>query len=103
MTTTKPKSPPSLPGHWRLEEAKARFSQVVEEAMRGQPQHVTRRGKPAVVVVSAAEWEARAGKGPSAWDLLRNAPKLTDEEHAAFEKALKRGEQVADYREVDFD
>lgn len=91
------------PAEWRLEEAKAKFSQVVEQAMNGTPQRVTKRGKPAVVVVSAEEWEAKTGKGPTAWDMFKNAPKLTDEEFAEFERALDRGEQTAQYREVDFD
>ncbi|MBD9527402.1 type II toxin-antitoxin system Phd/YefM family antitoxin [Paracoccus sp. PAR01] len=42
---------------WTLQDAKNRFSAVVEAAMSGQPQQVTRRGKPAVVVLSAAEYD----------------------------------------------
>ena len=37
---------------WRLQDAKAQFSQVVEAALQGEPQHVTRRGRDAVVVLS---------------------------------------------------
>ena len=37
---------------WRLQDAKAQFSQVVEAAVQGEPQHVTRRGRDAVVVLS---------------------------------------------------
>jgi prevent-host-death family protein len=37
---------------WRLQDAKARFSQVVEAALQGEPQHVTRRGRDAVVILS---------------------------------------------------
>jgi len=40
---------------WRLEEAKARFSEVVRRARTEGPQHVTVRGQPAVVVISADE------------------------------------------------
>ena len=38
---------------WQLHEAKARFSAVVNAAMAGQHQLVTRRGEPAVVVIAA--------------------------------------------------
>lgn len=38
---------------WRLEEAKAKFSEVVRRAKEQGPQHVTVRGQPAVVVLSA--------------------------------------------------
>ena len=41
---------------WTLQDAKNRFSAVVEAALAGTPQEVTRRGKPAVVVLSAAEY-----------------------------------------------
>ena len=43
---------------WCLQDAKAQFSALVENAMRGVPQHVTRRGKGAVVVLSAHDFEA---------------------------------------------
>ena len=41
---------------WTLQDAKARFSAVVDAALAGTPQQVSRRGKPAVVVVGAEEW-----------------------------------------------
>ena len=39
-----------------MQDAKNKFSAVVDAALAGQPQEVTRRGKPAVVVVSAQEY-----------------------------------------------
>lgn len=42
---------------WTLQDAKNRFSAVVEAARRGEPQHVTRRGVDAVVVLSAEEYQ----------------------------------------------
>ncbi len=41
---------------WTLQDAKNRFSAVVDAAVRGTPQEVSRRGKPAVVVLSVAEY-----------------------------------------------
>ena len=41
---------------WTLQDAKNRFSTVVEAALSGTPQEVTRRGKPAVVVLSASDY-----------------------------------------------
>lgn len=41
---------------WTLQDAKNRFSAVVEAAMSGIPQEVTRRGKPAVVILSSEEY-----------------------------------------------
>jgi prevent-host-death family protein len=43
---------------WRLQDAKTQFSQVVEAALRGEPQHITRRGRQAVVVLSEQAFEA---------------------------------------------
>jgi prevent-host-death family protein len=47
----------SRPGRWRLQDAKARFSEVVREAQRHGPQRVTLHGKDAVVVVGAEEFD----------------------------------------------
>ena len=41
---------------WTVQDAKNKFSAVVEAALAGQPQEVSRRGKPAVVVLSAEEY-----------------------------------------------
>ena len=55
MQTT-PRSP-AAPA-WRLQDAKAQFSALVDNALRGVPQHVTRSGKRAVVVLSEQDFEA---------------------------------------------
>ncbi len=52
---------------WRLQDAKTQFSQVVDAALQGEPQHVTRRGREAVVVLSEANYRAlREGARASA-------------------------------------
>ena len=53
---------------WTLRNARNRFSTVVEAALAGTPQEVSRRGKPAVVVLSAVEYrhllaQARTARG----------------------------------------
>ena len=48
--------------NWSLQDAKNRFSAVVDAALNGSPQLVTRRGQPAVVVLSVEEYE-RLRKG----------------------------------------
>lgn len=45
-------------GQWRLQDAKAQFSQVVDAALHGEPQHVTKHGREAVVVLSEASYQA---------------------------------------------
>ena len=46
------------PQAWHLQDAKSQFSALVDNALRGVPQHVTRRGKQAVVVLSEQDFEA---------------------------------------------
>lgn len=42
---------------WALQDAKNRFSAVVNAALDGEPQMVTRRGMPAVVILAEQEFE----------------------------------------------
>jgi prevent-host-death family protein len=62
----------------RLKDAKANLSAVVDHAVRGKPSIMTRRGKPAAVVLGFADWE-RLSNVPSFGHLLMSAPfKLRD-------------------------
>ena len=47
----------SQAGRWRLQDAKARFSEVVREAQQRGPQRVTLHGTDAVVIVGADEFD----------------------------------------------
>jgi prevent-host-death family protein len=49
---------------WKLEDAKARFSELVRRAHMEGPQAVTVRGRRAVVVVDADEFERLAAPKP---------------------------------------
>ena len=62
-TTDIGKTAPS-PASWKLEDAKARFSELVRRACREGPQAVTVRGHRAVVVVDAAEYERLTSPRP---------------------------------------
>jgi prevent-host-death family protein len=80
MTRTKKTPPPvrakvrrralhgRLPGHWLLQDAKARFSELVRRVRSEGPQHVTVHGRDEVVVVSAEEF--RRLKGERSGDAL---------------------------------
>ena len=70
------RSRPSRPGSWRLEEAKARFSEVVRQARAAGPQHVTVRGQEAVVVLSAEDYArlAPAAAAPTLAALFGSGP-----------------------------
>ena len=68
---------------WALQDAKNRFSAVVDAALAGEPQQVTRRGKPAVVVVSVSEYDRlrnhTAESAPSFIEHLLSIPEGDDE------------------------
>ncbi len=53
-------------GRWKLEDAKARFSEVVRQARKDGPQRVTVRGHDAVVVMSVEEFDKLAPERPRA-------------------------------------
>lgn len=57
MTISSDKPNPAQPRAWTLADAKAHLSEVVESALTDGPQIITRRGRKAVVVVAAEEWE----------------------------------------------
>jgi prevent-host-death family protein len=65
---TKGKKTPSVTtaGRWKLEDAKARFSEVVRHARKDGPQRVTVRGQDAVVVMSVEEFDRLAPEKPRA-------------------------------------
>lgn len=61
---------------WKLEDAKARFSEVVRLAQQGVPQHVTVRGRDAVVILAAADYArlAPAASSLTLASLLADGP-----------------------------
>ncbi len=59
---------------WQLQEAKARFSEVVKSSDRDGPQEITVHGKPAAVVLSRADYDRLVGKKPSFIQFLRRSP-----------------------------
>ena len=71
---------------WTLQDAKNRFSAVVDAAARGEPHKVTRRGKWVSVVLSAEDDQRLqrldAANAPSLIDLLLQMP----QDHESFER-----------------
>ncbi len=59
---------------WTVAQAKAKLSEVIEKAMSGQPQTITRHGKTAVVVVAAADWKRRQDRKGTLADFLAASP-----------------------------
>jgi prevent-host-death family protein len=71
---TKRRAPP--PGHWLLQDAKARFSELVRRVRSDGPQHVTVHGRDEVVVIAAEEFRRLQGDqtGKALVEALRASP-----------------------------
>jgi antitoxin Phd len=76
--------------HWSLQDAKNSFSAVVAAAQKGIPQTVTKRGKPAAVVLSIAEYQRlsqrESGTAPSFVEHLLGMP----QDDSTFERSRAR-------------
>jgi antitoxin Phd len=81
---------------WPVQDAKARFSEMLETCLREGPQVVTRRGAEAAVLVPAADWQRlkRAAK-PTLKELL-----LADDARAELNvppRGARRRRKVRDH------
>ena len=63
---------------WPLQDAKNKFSALVNAALAGEPQRVTRRGQPAVVVLATEEYDRlcrlERADAPTLGELLLEMP-----------------------------
>jgi prevent-host-death family protein len=62
---------------WQVQEAKARFGEVIDRALSDGPQTVTRHGKPVVQVIALDERAVSGGRArPSLGEFLLQMPKV---------------------------
>ena len=89
MTRIRQKGLPPRKGRWSLQDAKARFSEVVRRAKTEGPQRITVHGREEVVVVSVEEYRRVKGQptGAALVTLLHDSP-LRD---LAIERVRTRG------------
>jgi antitoxin Phd len=75
---------------WQLQEAKARFSELIDDTLEKGPQVVTRRGIDTAVVVSIDEWHKLKDENRLTWKdvLLGEGPR--------FEIPLPSGVRIAE-------
>lgn len=78
---------------WQVQEAKAKFSELLEASRTAGPQTVTRRGVKAAVLVSIEEWERMEQSARSGLkDLLLSPEARTDSLTPMREKRRARRE-----------
>lgn len=65
---------PMVARNWTVADAKARFSELVEQAQSKGPQTITKHGRTAVVVVSAEEWERKSKRTGNLAEFFANSP-----------------------------
>jgi prevent-host-death family protein len=63
-----------MDGHWQLQEAKQRFSELIRSVETDGPQFVTRHGEEVAVVINIAEYRRLRGAGEDFKDFLRSGP-----------------------------
>lgn len=59
---------------WQLQEAKNKFSQLVEKAQYEGPQFVTRHGKETVVVISVEEYQKIVKPKSNLFNFIQSSP-----------------------------
>ncbi len=59
---------------WQLQEAKAKFSEVVKLANQEGPQEITMRGQPTAILISLKDFEKIKKKKPSLVSFMRSSP-----------------------------
>lgn len=74
----------------QLQEAKARFSQVVKSVINEGPCEVTLHGKPAVVILSKEEYDALSHPKNSLVEFLQTAPFDADDLDINRDQSLMR-------------
>jgi prevent-host-death family protein len=59
---------------WTVAKAKAKLSEVINRALLDGPQTITRKGRKAVVVVSAEEWERKTKRTGNLAEFFAESP-----------------------------
>lgn len=75
---------------WQLQEAKNKFSEVVEEALTHGPQVITKRGVEAVIVLSYAEYRTMLLNRKKLSTFFRESPLVGDELDLTRDKSGSR-------------
>ena len=75
---------------WQLQDAKSKFSQLVEKAIHHEPQFVTKHGRHAVVVLSFEDYKKITKSKTDLVTFLRNSPLMGEALDVSRSKDLPR-------------
>lgn len=79
---------------WQIQEAKARFSELVKLAETEGPQDITLHGRPVAVLVSKRTFDQLSGSGQSLVEFMRRSP-LYGLDEIAFERDNSTTREIA--------
>lgn len=75
---------------WQLQDAKSKFSQLVEKAMHHEPQFVTKHGNNAVVILSFDDYKKITKPDTDLVTFLRNSPLMGEKLDVSRSKDLPK-------------
>jgi len=81
-----------IENHWQLQEAKNKFSRLVDKAQKIGPQIVTRHGKDVVIILSIEEYNKLKKPETSLVNFFRNSPLA--EENLELERTNEKPRDV---------
>jgi antitoxin Phd len=73
---------------WQLQDAKNRFSELVEEAIKHGPQVITRRGVETAVLLSASDYKKMRVNRGSLVEFFRNSPLVGEDIDLSRDRSL---------------
>ncbi|MDR1490135.1 MAG: type II toxin-antitoxin system Phd/YefM family antitoxin [Desulfovibrio sp.] len=91
-----------MTSQWTLQDAKNKFSAVVLAAQEGTPQVVTKRGVPAVVVVSADSYRELTRIENADMDFISFLMSMPTEETSHSSEEIPCGSDALSLREIQF-
>ncbi len=82
-----------IDNHWQLQDAKNKFSNLVETAQKKGPQVVTKHGKEAVVVISISEYRQLTKPETTLVEFFKKSPFA--EENLDFSRGKENPRDIA--------
>ena len=79
---------------WQLQDAKNRFSELINKALDEGPQIVTRRGEEVVVIVSSKAYRKTIKTQTNLLDFFRQSPLVGAELDLARDRSFPREDQI---------
>lgn len=83
-----------IENHWQLQEAKNKFSSLVEKAQQNGPQVVTKHGKDAVVIIAIDEYKKLIKPKKNLVKFFQSSPLANEEFNITRNKDLPRDIQL---------